>query len=143
MPTSTRVLLCTDHAPLREALRSFLSGETDIEVVGEASTGEETLERVAALRPDVVVLDISLPGANGLETARRIRKQSPQYMVLVLTMYHPRYYCCTALKTGAVRCILKSHVDTELVPAIRVARGRASPGHRMLQTLQPGRPGEH
>lgn len=121
-----RILIADDHAVLRSGLRLLLNGQPDFEVVGEASTGEETVERAIALRPDVLLLDIAMPDLNGLEAARRIRQQAPDLRILVLTMYDDEAYLRQFLEMGAAGYLLKKAADTELVAAIRaVHRGES------------------
>lgn len=128
MNGAIRVLLCVNHALLRAALRGFLSIQGDMEVVGETGSGEEALERVAMLRPHVVVMDVDLTGTNGLETTRRVTRQFPGCKVLVLTM-HPSSYCRIAQTAGASGCVPKSYLDTALAGGIRAAHASRSSGH--------------
>ncbi|MBI4338198.1 MAG: response regulator transcription factor [Chloroflexi bacterium] len=121
MATGIRVVLADDHAMVRAGLRALLSAEGDIEVVGEASNGMEALEAVKALRPDVVVLDIVMPGPSGLEVAQRVLEGAPECKVVFLTMHREFHYLSAALKLGASGYVLKTDADTELVKAIRAA----------------------
>ena len=82
-----RVLLAEDHTIVRKGLRSLLDGEAGIEVVGEAEDGRAAVEQAIQLRPDVVLMDIAMPGLNGLEATRQLKRQFPEVKVLVLTMY--------------------------------------------------------
>ena len=84
---ATRVLIADDHPVLRTGLRVLLGADPDLEVVGEAGTGEETLRLAEELRPDVVLLDIGMPGENGIETVRRLKAKLPALRVLFLTMH--------------------------------------------------------
>ncbi len=121
-----RILIADDHAVLRSGLRLLLDAQPDFAVVGEASTGEETVERAVALQPDVLLLDIAMPDLNGLEAARRIRQQAPELRILVLTMYDDEAYLRQFLEMGAAGYVLKKAADTELVAAIRaVHRGES------------------
>lgn len=117
-----RVMLCDDHAVLRAGLKALLSAEPDIQVVGDVASGEEAIERVTELAPDVVVMDITLPRMDGLEATRQLLKKAPDTRVLILTMHRKVEYLLDALKAGASGFVLKSDLDTELLAAIRAAR---------------------
>ena len=113
------VLLCDDHAVLRAGLCALLLVEHDMAVLGQASSGEEAVELAARLKPAVVVMDIGLPGIDGLEASRRIGAQTPECRLLMLTMHREVHYLLSALKAGASGYVLKSDLDTELIEAIR------------------------
>jgi two-component system, NarL family, response regulator NreC len=113
------VLLCDDHALLRAGLRSLLASERGIEVVGEAENGRAAVERAVALRPDVALLDITMPELDGLAATARIRRQAPAVKVLVLTMHDDAAYLFRALEAGAHGYVLKRAAETDLVEAIR------------------------
>jgi len=100
-PDSIRVLMVDDHAILRDGLRSLLERQPGILVVGEASSGEEALEQVAALEPDVVLMDLAMPGMNGLEATQHLRQSHPKVKVLILTQHDDREYIAPALQAGA------------------------------------------
>lgn len=124
MPDPIRVLLVDDHAVLRAGLQALLSAEPGIEVAGEAATGEEGLERVRALKPDVVVMDLSMPGIGGLEAIRRIAAMGAETRVLVLTAHAGQEFLFPVLEAGGSGYVTKASADRELVEAIRtVARG--------------------
>lgn len=116
-----RVLIVDDHAVLRAGLRTLLNLQSDFEVVGEASEGPEALEKVQQLQPDVVLMDITLPGMEGLEATKRLKKTHPNVKVLILTMHEDRRYLYSALKAGASGYVVKRAADTELINAIRSA----------------------
>jgi DNA-binding NarL/FixJ family response regulator len=119
-----RVLIADDHAILREGVRALLALSEDIEVVGEASDGGEAIEACQRLEPDVVLLDIAMPGLGGLEAALTIRKESPRTRILVLTQYDDREYVARFLKLGVSGYVLKKAAGAELASAIRsVHRG--------------------
>jgi DNA-binding NarL/FixJ family response regulator len=122
-----RVLIADDHALLRDGLRAILDAQDDIEVVGEASDGEETLARAAELRPDLVIMDIRMPRLDGIEATRRLvarGEHAPR--VLVLTTFDLDEYVFEALEAGAGGFMLKDAPPTQLADAVRtVARGDA------------------
>jgi two-component system response regulator NreC len=119
-----RVLIADDHTIVRSGVRLLLEGEPDIEVVGEALDGNEALDLVAELRPDVVLMDIAMPGMDGLEATRLIKARWHNVDVLVLTMHRTDDYFFEMLKAGASGYVLKSAETGELVHALRVvARG--------------------
>src|SRR3990172_1563035 len=110
-----RILIADDHAIVRSGLRVLLESMPDMEVVGEAGTGEETIHQVASLRPGILLLDIAMPGLNGLEAARQIREQAPQVRIIVLTMYDDEAYLRQFLEVGVAGYVLKRAADTELI----------------------------
>ncbi len=121
-----RVLLVDDHAVLRMGLRTLLGQEPDIEVVGEASDGEEAVAEVKRLSPDIVIMDISMPVMDGLEATRRIQQSHPDVKVLVLTIHDNEEYLFQVLEAGGSGYLVKKSADTELISAIRaVYRGEA------------------
>ncbi len=115
-----RVLIVDDHAILREGLRALLSYYDDVEVVGEAQDGAESLVRVAELLPDIVLMDIAMPGMNGLEATRLIRNQYPQTRVLILTQHEDPQYVVPLLQAGASGFVTKRALGTDLITALRV-----------------------
>ncbi len=120
------VLLVDDHAILRSGLRALLATYPDIEVVGEASGGEEAIQLVRRQQPDVVLMDVAMPGMNGLVATRYIREQSPETKILILTQYGNQEYVQPLLEAGASGYVLKQAADSELIKAIRaVFRGEA------------------
>lgn len=126
METRIKLLLADDHPVVRRGLRAMLEAEPDLTVVGEAGDGAEALRLVAELRPDVVVMDISMPVMDGLEATRRIRAAGGSTQVLILTVHAQERYLFPVLKAGGAGYVLKSTIDTELVGAIRtVAAGGA------------------
>jgi len=126
MTQKIRVLLVDDHMIVRVGLKALINAEPDMEVIGEAENGAEGVAAAVALRPDVVVMDISMPVMDGLEATRRIRQERPEVQVLILTVHAHEKYLFPVLKAGAAGYVLKSTVDTELLDAIRtVARGGA------------------
>jgi two-component system response regulator NreC len=113
------VLLAEDHTMMRQGLRSLLEAEPDIEVIGEAEDGREALQKVQALQPDVVVMDITMPGLNGVEATRQIKKRLPHIKVLVLTMHTAKTYVFQLLRAGVSGYLVKQAAVSELVLAIR------------------------
>ena len=119
-PGKIRILMVDDHAILREGLRALLSYYDDVEVVGEAQDGAESLERVKELQPDVVLMDIAMPGMNGLEATRLIREQYPQTRVLILTQHEDSQYVLPLLQAGASGFVTKRALGNDLINALRV-----------------------
>ena len=113
------VLLADDHTVLRKGLRVLLEREEDITVVGEAGDGLEACKLAHSLQPDILVLDLSMPGLSGLECAARLKAELPTMRILVLTMYDDADYLRRILALGAEGYILKKALDSELLSAIR------------------------
>lgn len=121
-----RVIVADDHELLRAGLRAILRGVDGIEVVGEAGDGREALEVIAKAPPDVLLLDISMPGMNGLEAIGLVAEQFPAVRVVILSMHASEQYVGQALRAGAAGYLLKDSAPTELETAIRaVARGES------------------
>ena len=124
MSDQIRLLLADDHAVVRSGLRMLLQAQPDMIIVGEAETGQEAIRRVAELSPDVVLMDIEMPGMNGIEATRRIKADAPAAAVLALTMYEDDQYFFEMLRAGASGYVPKRAAPDELVSAIRaVSRG--------------------
>ncbi len=122
-----RVVLADDHAMVRQGIRQFLEEEGEIAVVAEAADGEETLRLLARHRPDVVVLDIQMPGMSGIEVMREVHTRFPEVRVLILTAYDDEPYILALLRAGADGYILKSAEAEDLVRAVRsVAAGQSA-----------------
>jgi DNA-binding NarL/FixJ family response regulator len=122
-----RILLADDQALLRMGFRLILEAEPDIEVTGEASDGAEAITMTAALRPDVVLMDVRMPGMNGIEATTRIIAAHADAKVLILTTYDLDEYTLAGLKAGASGFLLKDAPPTELLAAIRtIAAGEAA-----------------
>jgi two-component system response regulator NreC len=115
-----RVLIVDDHTILRAGLRMLLNAHSDIEVVGEASDGNQAVASAQRLAPDVILMDIAMPECNGIEATRQIKRLMPETRVLVLTMHENEEYLFQVLRAGASGYILKEAADTELVTAIRI-----------------------
>ena len=122
LPKPYRVLVVDDHAVVRRGVRSLLASQPGIEVCGEASTGVEALEHVKKSKPDLVILDLTMPDMNGLETARAVKEASPETEVIVLTMHFSDELAREVLRTGAIAYVLKSDADAELLAAVDHAR---------------------
>jgi DNA-binding NarL/FixJ family response regulator len=114
----TRVLLAEDHTIVRKGLRSLLDKETGIKVVGEAEDGREAIAKAEELHPDVVVMDIAMPGLNGLEATRQIKKRFPDMKIIILTMHTNEEYVLQTLKAGASGYLVKKAAPAELISAI-------------------------
>jgi len=114
-----RVLLADDHAVLREGMRNLLEREKDLEVVGEASDGEEAIELVSKLKPAVVLMDIVMPKLSGIEATRQIKQLSPATIVLILIAYSDIHYILGLLEAGASGYLIKSARGNEIIGAIR------------------------
>ena len=115
------VFLAEDHAVVREGLAELIRREVDMEVVGEAGDGEDTVRQVQQLKPDIVLMDIAMPGMNGVEATRQIKINIPQTRVLVLTAYDNPEFVTAAIEAGAVGYLLKNVRRKELTTAIRSA----------------------
>lgn len=116
-----RVLLAEDHTIVRKGLRSLLDAEATITVVGEAENGRQAIDQVEHLLPDVVVMDIGMPGLNGLEATRQIKKRFPDVQVLILTVHTGEEYILQILRAGASGYLIKQAAPTDLVQAIQAA----------------------
>lgn len=124
MPKKLTVLLADDHALVRRGFRMMLEDDPEIEVVAEASDGEEAVKLAGKLRPNVVVMDCAMPGTNGMEATKKIREHWPDVSILMLSMHSEDTWVRRALEAGANGYILKSAVDLDLADAIkRVAAG--------------------
>jgi len=114
-----RVLIADDHVIVREGLRTLLEAQPDIEVVGEATSGEEAVSKAKAIKPDIVLMDISMPGMNGLEATRQIREHSPEVKILALTMHEGDEYFFKILEAGASGYFIKGGSSSELISALQ------------------------
>jgi len=126
MTSSIRVLVCDDHTLLRSGLRLLLDAEPDIAVVGEAANADEAIESAGTLEPDVVLLDVVMPGRNGVDALPDLLRAAPESRVLVLSMQDDPTYVRGAFAAGATGYLVKEAADAELVQAVReVAAGRS------------------
>ncbi|MGH7895173.1 MAG: response regulator [Candidatus Binatia bacterium] len=119
--TKIRVLLADDHAVLRAGLRMLINAQADMRVVGEAGEGHDTVDKTAALLPDVVLMDLTMPGGGGMDALKRIRRERPQTRVLVLTMHDDPAYARASVAAGAAGLVIKDVDGEELLNAIRIA----------------------
>ena len=124
MMKTIRLMLVDDHDVVRVGLKAFLQSQEGFQVVEEARDGEEAIERACAVRPDVILMDITMPGMDGLEATRRLRSECPECLVLALTVHDDKQYFSQMLAAGEVGYITKQAAADDLVAAIRtVAAG--------------------
>ena len=120
MKRPTRILLADDHAMVRRGFRLILAQHKDeFEVVGEAGDGHEALAAVERFKPDVLILDVGMPKANGVEVTQKVRQNWPEVRVLILSMHRDSGYVRETLKAGAKGYLLKDSIDSELIAAVR------------------------
>jgi len=124
LPDPITVLLVDDHSMVRMGLRAYFSTLADIEVVGEAAGGDEAVRLVEQLAPDVVLMDLVMPGLDGVAATRRVKKSSPNTQVIVLTSYHTDEHIFPAIRAGALSYVLKDIDPDDLADAIRRAYAR-------------------
>ncbi|GCE49449.1 LuxR family two component transcriptional regulator [Thermosporothrix hazakensis] len=115
-----RILLADDHTILRAGLKMMLNAQPNMEVVGEAQDGRQALKEAQRLKPDIILMDITMPDMNGIEATKQIKKLLPDVKVLILTMHEHDEYVFQALRAGASGYILKEAADTELITALHV-----------------------
>lgn len=125
---SITVFLADDHAVVRDGLRFLLEAQHDIQVVGDAADGREAVRRAVQLHPNVVIMDIAMPGLNGIEAAQQIRQADPSIQVIILSMYSTLEHVSRALEAGVRGYLLKESAGSEVVRAVR----EAHMGHRYL-----------
>lgn len=127
MTEQISLLVIDDHPLVRQGVMAFLEVQSDLIVLGEAGAGEEAVRMAAELTPDVVLMDLMMPGMGGVEATRRVRQASPRTQVIVLTSYHEDKYIFPALRAGALSYVLKDVGPDELAETIRrAARGEAT-----------------
>jgi two-component system response regulator NreC len=125
----TKVLLVDDHTLFREGMRALLSRASDIEVVGEAADGQQALDLAEKLSPDVVIMDLVMPGMNGMQATQHLRERHPDIKILILSMYDYDEYIRQTLRAGASGYVLKSAAGDDLMRAIREVAGGGSALH--------------
>jgi two-component system response regulator NreC len=116
-----RILLAEDHTIVRQGLARLLMDQPDIEIVGEATDGRGAIEKALALKPDIVIMDIAMPFMNGIEAAKRIRKQLPTVKILILSMYSQEHYVHELLEAGISGYLLKDSSGGDIIKAIHAA----------------------
>jgi two-component system, NarL family, response regulator NreC len=132
-----RILLADDHSILREGLRMLLDRQNEFAVVGDASDGREAVEMAEACAPDVVIMDLAMPGLNGIEATRRITARSPRTAVVILSMHSDESYILRSLKAGARAYLLKDSLKTDLIDAVRAAaQGKSFFSPKVSQVLK-------
>lgn len=119
MAKKIRIVIADDHAVLRAGIRVLLELQADFEVVGEAASGQEAIQRVRETAPDVVIMDIGMPGLDGMTATRQIKAEAPQTRILFLTQHENKEYVLPGLKMGASGYVLKRSEGDELITAIR------------------------
>jgi two-component system, NarL family, response regulator LiaR len=124
-----KIIIADDHSVVREGTRALLEREPDMEVVGEAKDGEEALELIEKLKPDVAILDISMPKLNGIEVTRQIKPEFPSIAILILTAYDNDEYIFALLEAGAAGYLLKDVPSNEIVQAVRAVHSGESVLH--------------
>jgi two-component system, NarL family, response regulator NreC len=131
-----RILLADDHTLFREGVNKLLGAEADLRVVGEAANAGEAVGKAAELHPDLVLIDVAMPGLSSFEAARQIKKQRPETKVVFLTMYDDEDYLVAGMEAGANGYLLKDCPAAQLISAVReVCRGGSSLSSRMLSHL--------
>src|SRR6266852_380231 len=131
-----RILIADDHPLFRDGLRALLESVPDMQVIGEVATGNEVMAKAQALQPDVILMDIKMPGLNGIEATRRVLQTSPHIRILVITMFEDDESVFAAIRAGARGYLLKGAVQEETLRAIRaVASGEAIFGPSIAERL--------
>ena len=130
----TRIMLVDDHPVFRSGLKHILCTEADYHVIAEADDGESAIEMAAEVMPDIIVMDISMPGLDGIEVTREIKRKLPAIRILMLTMYSDEAFLKESLDAGASGYVLKRAVDTELVHAVKLVMNGE---HYIYPTLIP------
>jgi DNA-binding NarL/FixJ family response regulator len=121
-----RILIADDNQFVRRGIAQFVARQEGWEVCGEASNSAEAIAKTSELHPDLVLLDVSMPGANALETVRVLKLQSPQTKILIVTQYDPKYMLPHLLEMGASGCVDKARLAIDLLPAIIALQNTSS-----------------
>src|SRR4051812_13163164 len=137
MTTRIKVLLVDDHQMVLEGLRGFLAADPGIDVVGEATSGDAALKLAPTLAPDVVVLDVTMPGLNGIETMRQLRRIAPETEVIALSMHAAGQVVCDMLRAGASGYMLKTGSVAQLGAAVRTVMTGATYLSEEIAALVP------
>lgn len=145
MKGKIRILLADDHALLRQGTAELLQHEPDIEIAGQAENGQEAVRMAHELRPDIILMDVRMPGLSGIEATRQIRKELPQIQILVLTAYDDDQYVFSLLQAGASGYLLKTAPASDLIRSIRQVQAGESPlspaiARKVVARLNAGRP---
>src|ERR1700726_1167271 len=114
-----RILIADDNERIRRGVRGILSSDANCEVCGEAVDGADALRKARELSPDVILLDVSMPGSDGLETARLLRREMPKVKVIMMSQHDPVQLLPRAIEAGADGCVDKSRLDSDLLPTIQ------------------------
>lgn len=131
MPHAIKILLADDHKIMRDGLRTLIEGQPGMKVIAEAGNGQEAVQKAIILQPDIVVMDINMPGLNGIEATRQIVAKTPEVKVIALSMYSEKKFIVEMLKAGASGYLLKECAAEELITAIRSVKQKTlylSPG---------------
>jgi DNA-binding NarL/FixJ family response regulator len=131
-----RVLLADDHAMMRDGLQALLQTAADIEVVGSVGNGREALARTISLKPDVVIMDVTMPDMNGIEAASLMREKHPQIRIVMLSMHSSSEHVYRALKAGAAGYLLKESAGEEIISAVRAVHAGRSFMSTALESLE-------
>lgn len=135
-----RILIADDHGLVRAGLRALLNREANLQVVGEAADGYEALQMACELRPDIVLLDISMPGLDGIEVTRRLKADHPQMRVVILTVHEDDGLLQESIKAGAAGYIVKRAIESELLDALRAVCLGHMYVHPIVVSALVGRP---
>jgi DNA-binding NarL/FixJ family response regulator len=134
--TESRILIADDHAMIRNGVRGLLSADKELIVAGEAATGEEAVTQYKTLKPDLLILDISMPDMNGMEVANAILKDDPEARIIILSMYDDEDYISRCVKQGVKGYVVKNESAAELTRAVKtVLKGKSYFSHQAQQSV--------